>query len=213
MRAENLDKINLVPTELVFNKPPTPPAAQKSKTQQNSNKAGGAAKKKPTAAAAATVNGKKSNWRAQHDEFIRNIRAARGEEVPEGEGNSDDESGGGNGSRSKSLPPGMVECPSCGRRFSERASDRHIAWCAEKAATEEAKRRNSRDHEDQQKALERMKARTKVRRGDMMGKQTKTQTNKNNQCAHRNRQHISALLIYYDPKKLTAQKRGFILTP
>src|SRR5699024_7538152 len=92
----------------------------------------------------------------QHEEFIRNIRAARGEELTPEEVAAQEEAA---SSRSKSLPPGMVECPSCGRRFSERAADRHIAWCAEKAANKQMEDRNS--HKDQE-ALERMKARTKV---------------------------------------------------
>lgn len=157
MRAENLDKINLVPTELIVKS--TPP---ESKTAPRKG-AAASKNKKPTPesqqkAAKESVNSKKTNWRAQHEEFIRNIRAARGEEVEGG----DEENGENSGSRSKSLPPGMVECPSCGRRFSERASDRHIAWCTEKAATDERKRRNSNNQKDQQEALERMKARTKV---------------------------------------------------
>lgn len=162
-RAENLDKINQgVPTQINVSasKPALPP---KGEAVRNAKKKAVPVKMAtaPNGTAKESSKSKKANWKVQHEEFIRTIRAARGAEVPpkdDDDGEEDD--GGKGGSRSKSLPRGMVECPSCGRRFNERAADRHIAWCSQKTAKEDEQRRNSQKDTE---ALERMKARTKVR--------------------------------------------------
>ncbi len=75
---------------------------------------------------------------------MRTVKAARGEKV-------DDLV---NGDKPR-VPVGYIECPSCGRNFSDKAADRHIAWCKEQKAR--IPRSASND-----KAMERMKARTKV---------------------------------------------------
>ncbi|XP_053201483.1 zinc finger C2HC domain-containing protein 1A-like isoform X2 [Panonychus citri] len=63
-----------------------------------------------------------SNWRDQHEQFIRTIREARGVKM---EPEPLEEDG------KKKIPPGYVECPCCSRRFSKAAGDRHIPWCKE----------------------------------------------------------------------------------
>lgn len=149
-RAENLDKINNFPTEITL----------VSYTEPKNEK--------PTAVKG--TKGGKSTWREQHQEFIKTIRAARGEQVPKDDssdavvanGNEDNST-----SRSKSLPPGFVECPTCSRRFSERAADRHINYCAQKSLNEQHKQITmSNGNGRNQEAMERMKARTKVRSFD-----------------------------------------------
>lgn len=136
-RAENLDKINNYPTEVV--PPPPPPKPNKESTVPKKE-------------------ARKSSWREQHEEFIKTIRAARGEAVPEDNSNQTD-------SGPKPLPAGVVECPGCGRRFSERAAERHVAWCAskkDKQTNGEIFNHTSGGGGKNQEALERMKARTKV---------------------------------------------------
>jgi len=57
---------------------------------------------------------KAGNWRAKREEFIRNIRAARGEKV----------------APAAAVPdPDYVQCQHCGRRFNEAAAERHIPKC------------------------------------------------------------------------------------
>merc|ERR1711902_351727 len=65
---------------------------------------------------------KKSDWRKKREEFINNLRAAK--EVQRHLAN---------GGSIKDLPPpppsdtsDYIQCPHCGRRFSEGAADRHI---------------------------------------------------------------------------------------
>ncbi|XP_075552096.1 uncharacterized protein LOC142585310 isoform X2 [Dermacentor variabilis] len=91
----------------------------------------------------------RANWKEKHEELIRTIRAARGEDV----GPSTDAAS--NGSR-PAVPAGYVECPSCNRNFSDRAADRHIAWCQEK------KNRIPKSPASAE-AVERLKARTKYK--------------------------------------------------
>ncbi|XP_077487456.1 uncharacterized protein LOC144098576 isoform X2 [Amblyomma americanum] len=91
----------------------------------------------------------KTNWKEKHEELIRTIRAARGEDA----GSPDDR--GTNGSR-PTVPAGYVECPSCGRNFSDRAADRHIAWCQEKKSRIPKSPASA-------EAVERLKARTKYK--------------------------------------------------
>ncbi|RWS17397.1 zinc finger C2HC domain-containing protein 1A-like isoform X2 [Dinothrombium tinctorium] len=69
----------------------------------------------------------KSNWRAKHEEFIRTVRAARGEKVDEPEKSS-------SGIPVKRIPVGYVECPTCGRAFTKGTAERHIPWCKEQKA-------------------------------------------------------------------------------
>ena len=95
-----------------------------------------------------TPNNKTSNWRAKHEEFLRTVRQARGEKVDEPE--ADSEVGG------TRVPVGYVMCTFCGRNFSDKAADRHIQWCREQKA------RIPRSANNNNKALERMKARTQV---------------------------------------------------
>ena len=90
---------------------------------------------------------KKTNWREQHEEFIRTVRAARGVSVDLEEDNK-----GGKTSKSsvtnssnydpvangifdapKKVPAGYITCPTCERSFNRKAADRHIEWCKEQA--------------------------------------------------------------------------------
>ncbi|KAF0312453.1 Zinc finger C2HC domain-containing protein 1C [Amphibalanus amphitrite] len=68
----------------------------------------------------------KKDWRKQHEEFIRNIRAAKKAQQHLA-----------NGGKLEDLPPpppmdtsDYVQCPHCERRFNEAAADRHIPKCA-----------------------------------------------------------------------------------
>ncbi|XP_075751584.1 uncharacterized protein LOC119173867 isoform X1 [Rhipicephalus microplus] len=91
----------------------------------------------------------RTNWKEKHEELIRTIRAARGEDV----GPSTDAAS--NGSR-PAVPAGYVECPSCNRNFSDRAADRHIAWCQERKSRIPKSPASA-------EAVERLKARTKYK--------------------------------------------------
>ena len=91
---------------------------------------------------------KTSDWRAKHEEFLRTVRQARGEKVEEPATNG-----------SPRVPVGYIMCQFCGRNFSDKAADRHIEWCKEQKARIPRSARNS-----DNKALERMKARTQVSR-------------------------------------------------
>ncbi|XP_054156887.1 zinc finger C2HC domain-containing protein 1A-like isoform X2 [Oppia nitens] len=91
---------------------------------------------------------KKADWRAKHEEFLRTVRAARGEKVDEPEANGD--------LGAHRVPVGYIVCDYCGRNFSEKAADRHIEWCKEQKARIPRSANNA-------KALERMKARTKYK--------------------------------------------------
>ncbi|XP_077538935.1 uncharacterized protein LOC144151691 isoform X4 [Haemaphysalis longicornis] len=94
----------------------------------------------------------RTNWKEKHEELIRTIRAARGEDVGPSTGET---TNGTSGSR-PAVPAGYVECPSCNRNFSDRAADRHIAWCQEK------KNRIPKSPASAE-AVERLKARTKYK--------------------------------------------------
>lgn len=172
-RAENLDKINNYPTEIAIvatgknTTSTTTVGAKKIETTKKSIDGSKSTTTKTNNTKGSTTSTIGSdvkekakpipNWKRQHEEFIRTIRAARGEVVENDHTNSieeEDEDGSG---RTRTLPPGMVECPTCMRRFSERAAERHINWCAGRQKNE-MKQKNS-DPE----AMERMKARTKVR--------------------------------------------------
>lgn len=81
--------------------------------------------KKPTKAQSELASGKKSNWRAKHEEFISNLRAARGVTAAQKTG----------GPLPPPPPPAAnpdyVQCPHCSRRFNEHAAERHIPFCKE----------------------------------------------------------------------------------
>ena len=66
-----------------------------------------------------------SNWRAKHEEFISNLRAARGVTAAQKTG----------GPLPPPPPPAAnpdyVQCPHCSRRFNEHAAERHIPFCKE----------------------------------------------------------------------------------
>uniref|UniRef100_A0A147BC18 C2HC/C3H-type domain-containing protein n=1 Tax=Ixodes ricinus TaxID=34613 RepID=A0A147BC18_IXORI len=95
----------------------------------------------------------RTNWKEKHEELIRTIRAARGEDTgPTTDGNTN----GTTGSR-PAIPAGYVECPTCNRNFSDRAADRHIAWCQERNNRIPPKSPASAE------AVERLKARTKYK--------------------------------------------------
>jgi len=59
---------------------------------------------------------KKSNWRGNHEEFIRNIREARGASK-------------GGAPPAPAVNPDYIQCPHCQRRFNESAAERHIPKC------------------------------------------------------------------------------------
>lgn len=74
----------------------------------------------------ATTDGKKSNWRKKHEEFINAIREAKKVQAHLAKGG-----------KLSDLPPpppsenpDYVQCPHCGRRFNESAAERHIPKCA-----------------------------------------------------------------------------------
>ncbi|KAL5015316.1 hypothetical protein ScPMuIL_009586 [Solemya velum] len=67
----------------------------------------------------------KSNWRVKHEQFIDNIRNAKGVSKAIEQG--------------KPLPPpppptidpDYIQCPYCERRFNQKAAERHISFCKE----------------------------------------------------------------------------------
>ena len=93
------------------------------------------------------ANNKTSNWRAKHEEFLRTVRQARGEQVDTPVTNGD--------GQNPRVPVGYISCQFCGRNFSDKAADRHIQWCKEQKARIPRSASNT-------KALERMKVRTQV---------------------------------------------------
>lgn len=162
-RADNLDKINHYPTEINpagnagSESTATTHSNAKTTIKGSKNKRPGRVgdKKENQESNNSSTSKKQSNWRQQHQEFIRTIRAARGAAVSDDNDTSAD---------TGALPAGVVECPTCGRRFSNKAADRHITWCAENVRKQQQKKQeqihngNSKNLE----ALERMKNRTKV---------------------------------------------------
>ena len=66
-----------------------------------------------------------SNWREKHEEFVNNLRAARGVASAQKTG----------GPLPPPPPPAAnpdyVQCPHCSRRFNEHAAERHIPFCKE----------------------------------------------------------------------------------
>lgn len=87
--------------------------------------------------AESTKNGvKKTNWREQHQEFIRTVRAARGVNVDKPDSGSKTTKIAEDGSviETKKVPAGYVTCPHCDRNFNKGAADRHIPWCRDQKA-------------------------------------------------------------------------------
>lgn len=62
---------------------------------------------------------KESNWRAKREEFIRNVRYARGAA----------KGGDAGAPPPPTVNPDYVQCPHCERRFNEAAAERHIPKC------------------------------------------------------------------------------------
>eukprot|EP00730_Choanoeca_flexa_P002911 TRINITY_DN11225_c0_g1_i2.p1 TRINITY_DN11225_c0_g1~~TRINITY_DN11225_c0_g1_i2.p1 ORF type:complete len:406 (+),score=60.81 TRINITY_DN11225_c0_g1_i2:71-1288(+) len=104
---------------------------------------------KPSRAAAQpsstpSSSAKKAAWRAKHEEFIANIRAARKVTAVLNAGGT-----------VADLPPpapsenpDYVQCPTCSRRFNEDAAKRHMPFCAEKAKREAMKQKNTNSKAD-----------------------------------------------------------------
>lgn len=86
---------------------------------------------------------KKSNWRDKHEEFVKNIRMAKGEVVQE------------TAQPKKNIPSDYIECPSCNRHFNQKAAERHISWCQSKSQIPKSS--------VSKEAKERLQARTKYK--------------------------------------------------
>ncbi|XP_060081043.1 zinc finger C2HC domain-containing protein 1A-like [Ylistrum balloti] len=67
----------------------------------------------------------KTNWRAQHQDFINTVRSARQVTVAMERGDPLPPP------PPPSINPDYVQCPHCGRRFNEKAAARHIGFCQE----------------------------------------------------------------------------------
>lgn len=89
---------------------------------------------------------KKDAWRRQHDQLVRNVRAARAvqrhlaaggsirdlpPELENGATNQDDE-----------VDSDLVKCPHCGRTFNDAAAERHVPLCAERQRNAAARAKN-----------------------------------------------------------------------
>jgi len=88
------------------------------------------------------VEQSKKNWKAKHEELIRAVKAARGENID-----------------TKFIPSKPIdtkECPHCARNFGPKSYDRHVEFCREKA------QRMSTAPVISQLAKERLEARIKV---------------------------------------------------
>ncbi|XP_078382619.1 uncharacterized protein LOC144665276 isoform X3 [Oculina patagonica] len=82
-------------------------------------------KKKATKTRSELASGKKSNWREKHEEFINNLRAARGVTAAQKTGGPLPPP------PAPAVNPDYVQCPHCSRRFNEHAAERHIPFCKE----------------------------------------------------------------------------------
>lgn len=101
----------------------------------------------PTSTTAVVKPVKKPNWRDKHNEFINNIRAAKGKDV---------QTTGESTEPKKNIPSGYIQCPTCERHFNQKAAERHINWCKSQNA-HVAKRSTPNE------AKERLQARTKYK--------------------------------------------------
>ncbi|XP_052250906.1 zinc finger C2HC domain-containing protein 1B-like isoform X4 [Dreissena polymorpha] len=79
----------------------------------------------------------RSHWRQKHEEFVRNIRAAKGAQVAMERGDPLPPP------PPPSLNPDYVDCPYCSRRFNEKAAERHINFCKEQQKRLTSKREPS----------------------------------------------------------------------
>ncbi|XP_067118829.1 zinc finger C2HC domain-containing protein 1A-like isoform X2 [Centruroides vittatus] len=89
------------------------------------------------------IKPKKSNWRDKHEEFVKNIRMAKGEVSEE------------TSQPKKNIPSDYIQCPSCNRHFNQKAAERHISWCQSQS--------NIPKSSVSKEAKERLQARTKYR--------------------------------------------------
>jgi len=69
---------------------------------------------------------KKSNWKAQHEDFINNLKFNKKVKKVEAEGGDIRSLG---PAPVAQAPDNLIPCPYCGRRFSQVAGDRHIPSC------------------------------------------------------------------------------------
>ncbi|UXI21083.1 hypothetical protein NH340_JMT07026 [Sarcoptes scabiei] len=165
-RAENLDKINHCDVDPSLTKQIAQP--KRKINEQNNNDRSTNKSKEPPPPSSSSSSKKQSNWRQQHQEFIRTIRAARGAPIIDEDDddnnnyNRDYDGNGKDGDRNKTkpLPSNVIECPTCNRRFSIKAADRHLKWCAENQQKQKDRQQNDLKN---QEALERMRARTKYK--------------------------------------------------
>ncbi|KAL8589143.1 hypothetical protein ACOMHN_052481 [Nucella lapillus] len=69
----------------------------------------------------------KTNWRAQHEDFINTVRAARGVSRAMAAGGPLPPP------PPPSINPDYIQCPYCSRRFNRQAAERHINFCKEQS--------------------------------------------------------------------------------
>ncbi|XP_057327080.1 probable serine/threonine-protein kinase DDB_G0278901 isoform X2 [Microplitis mediator] len=74
--------------------------------------------------------GSRNTWKQTHDEFLRTIRAARGETVVTTSSQYRQVTTITPGAPTRSNEKGL--CPTCSRQFGIKAYDRHVAWCKER---------------------------------------------------------------------------------
>ncbi|XP_043275193.1 uncharacterized protein [Venturia canescens] len=72
--------------------------------------------------------GNRGSWKQTHDEFLRAIRAARGETVEGSRAASNNVTVG-----VPTRPNEKGMCPSCNRQFSIKSYERHVEWCKDRA--------------------------------------------------------------------------------
>lgn len=112
----------------------------------------------------------KSNWREQHEQFIRTVRAARGVKIDE---LTDEFELNGE----KKLPSGYIQCPTCDRSFNRKAAERHIEWCGERKSFT----KNHRSSPQSLDAMAKFKARSTYKPPiDLRQRNNKKSFNKNN---------------------------------
>ncbi|XP_060554166.1 zinc finger C2HC domain-containing protein 1A-like isoform X2 [Ruditapes philippinarum] len=99
----------------------------------------------------------KSHWRQKHEEFVRNIRAAKQAQV------AIDSGGPLPPPPPPSENPDYVTCPYCSRRFNEKAADRHINFCKEQQKRVPAKRVPSQQEQKRAAATKYQPPKPKVR--------------------------------------------------
>ncbi|XP_060554168.1 zinc finger C2HC domain-containing protein 1A-like isoform X4 [Ruditapes philippinarum] len=120
-------------------------------------KAAAEAQKKAVADQKKQVAPPKSHWRQKHEEFVRNIRAAKQAQV------AIDSGGPLPPPPPPSENPDYVTCPYCSRRFNEKAADRHINFCKEQQKRVPAKRVPSQQEQKRAAATKYQPPKPKVR--------------------------------------------------